>query len=144
MMRASLAALVALLISSPALAWEEPARGTPLRADMLDAIRPHLEWNLGAPVEIVVQALRVQGDRGFVAAYAQRPGGAPVDLARTPMARRGDYHPDISDGSTIQALLQRSGRMWVAVHHAIGATDVWYSDPELCRDWRVVLGDACP
>jgi hypothetical protein len=144
-MRPDLRALaLALMIAAPAAAWEEPARGTPLRADLLDAIRPFLEWDLGPPVEIVVQTLRVQGDRAFVSAYAQRPGGVPIDMENTPVARRGAYWPEVSDGTTIQALLQRSGRMWVAVHQAIGATDVWYADPELCGPWRALIPDACP
>ena len=66
-MRKLLIALL-LLLPFPALAWQEPARGTPLRADLMDAIRPLLEWNLGAPVEIVVHQLRVEGDLGFVSA----------------------------------------------------------------------------
>ena len=143
-MRPDLRALaLAALIATPAAAWEEPARGTPLRADILDAIRPHLEWQLAAPIEIVVQGIRVQGDRAFVSAYAQRPGGVPIDMAQTPMAQRGDYWPEVSDGTTIQALLQRSGRMWVAVHHAVGATDVWYASPEFCGPWRAVISDVC-
>ena len=137
-------ALALALLATPALGWEEPARGTPLRADLLDAIRPHLEWNLGAPVEIVVHQLRVQGDLGFVSAHAQRPGGAPIDVMQTRMGRHPDFDPNFSDGTTIQALLQRSGRMWVAVHHALGATDVWYADPELCATWRPVIADVCP
>jgi hypothetical protein len=144
-MRRELTALaLALALPGPALAWEEPARGTPLRADLLDAIRPHLEWQLGAPVEIVVHQLRVAGDLGFVSAHAQRPGGVAIDMAATPMARRGEYWPEVSDGTTIQALLQRSGRMWVAVHHAVGATDVWYSSAEFCGPWRPVIADVCP
>lgn len=143
-MRRELIALgLAALAAGPALAWEEPARGTPLRADLLDAIRPHLEWELGAPVEIVVHQLRVAGDLGFVSAHAQRPGGVEIDMARTPMARRGEWWPEVSDGTTIQALLQRSGRMWVAVHHAIGATDVWYASPEYCGPWGNLIPDAC-
>ncbi len=141
-MRKLLIALL-LLLPFPALAWQEPARGTPLRADLMDAIRPLLEWNLGAPVEIVVHQLRVEGDLGFVSAYAQRPGGGVIDMGTTPMARRGEYYPETSDGTTIQALLRRSGRMWVPVHWAQGATDVWFIDPELCDGWRPVLTEYC-
>ena len=141
-MRNLLAALL-LALPLPALAWQEPGRGTPLRADLLDALRPLLEWNLGAPVEIVVHHLRVEGDRAFVSAFAQRPGGTAIDMASTPMAQRGEYYPDISDGTTIQALLQQSGRMWVPVHWAQGATDVWFIAPELCAGWRAVLTDYC-
>ena len=143
MMRKILVIVAALLGPQTALAWQEPARGSEQRADILDSIRPLLEWQLGAPVEIVVNTLRVEGARGFVSAYAQRPGGQPIDLAATPMARRGEYYPEISDGTTIQALMQQSGRMWVPVHHAVGATDVWFIDAEFCAAWRSVLSDYC-
>ena len=138
-------ALLALLLALPlpANAWQEPARGTALRADLMDAVRPLLEWHLGPPIEIVVHSLRVEGDRAFVSAYAQRPGGGAIDMNATPMARRGEYFPEASDGTTIQALLQQSGRMWVPVHWAVGATDVWYQDAELCAGWRPVLTDIC-
>lgn len=136
-------ALIAAMSAAPALAWEEPARGTELRADLMDAIRPLMEWHLDPPVEFVVHLLRVQGDRAFISAYAQRPGGVVIDMDTTPMAQRGEYFPDVSDGTTIQALLQRSGRMWVAVHHAVGATDVWYDDPVFCPGWGAVLPRIC-
>jgi hypothetical protein len=143
MLNRAIALIAALAMPCAALAWQEPARGSELRADLLDSIRPLLEWQLGAPVEIVVNTLRVDGDRAFVSAQAQRPGGMAIDLAATPMARRGEYYPEISDGTTIQALIQRSGRMWVPVHHAVGATDVWFIDPEFCAAWRPVLNDYC-
>ena len=68
-------------------------------------------------------------------------GGAQIDMARTPMARRGEYWPDVSDGTTIQVLIQQSGRMWVPVHWAVGATDVWYMSDDFCAGWRAVLTD---
>ena len=137
------AALVVILAASPALAWQEPPRGSDLRADLMDAIRPIMEWDLGPPVEFVVHQLRVDGDRAFVSAHAQRPGGTQIDLTTTPMAQRGHYDPHVSDGSTVQALLQRSGRMWVPVHLAIGATDVWYASTEFCPGWGGVLPEFC-
>jgi len=143
MMTARALVLIATLAAAPAQAWDEPARGTDLRADLMDAIRPLMEWHLDPPVEFVVHHLRVQGARAFVSAYAQRPGGGTIDMQDTPMARRGEYFPDVSDDTTIQALLQRSGRMWVPVHHAVGATDVWYADPIFCPGWAAVLPDIC-
>jgi hypothetical protein len=59
------------------------------------------------------------------------------------MARRGDYDPQAFDGPTVQALLQRSGRTWVAVHHGIGPTDVWWAWDEFCPIWRRVLPEYC-
>lgn len=141
----ALAILVAgtLALPGPAQAWSEPARGSELRADLMDAIRPMAEWHLGAPVEFVVNELRVEGDVSFASVTAQRPGGAPIDLNQTPMMRRGELDTEIMDGTRIQALFQRSGRMWVAVHFALGATDVWYSWDEYCPLWGPVLPEFC-
>lgn len=139
----SLAIGVALATVSAASAWETPARGTQLRTDLMDAMRPFAEWNLGAPVQFVVHDLRVDGDVAFASVTMQRPGGVEIDLTTTPMARRGFYDPHVSDGSTMQVLFQRSGRVWVGVLPEIGATDVWYSSPEFCPQWGRVLPEFC-
>ena len=109
----------------------------------MDAIRPMAEWNLGAPVEFVVHQLRAQGDVAFASVIAQRPGGVTIDMLSTPIVQRGELDPEIADGATIQALYQRSGRMWVPVHFAIGATDVWYSWDAFCPVWGPVLTEFC-
>ena len=144
-----IAAIAALLLLGPlsfgagAQPYSEPARGTPERADLLDAIRPLAEWALDPPIEFVVRQLRISGDVAFVNVTAQRPGGAGIDVATSPLVLRDGEPPDLVDGPHLQALLQRSGRMWVAVQHAVGATDVWYSADELCAIWQSVLPEFC-
>jgi hypothetical protein len=140
---AATATLCLLLGLAPAHAWTEPARGSATRADLMDAIRPIAEWNLGAPVEFVVDDLRVAGDVAFASLWAQRPGGGAIDMQRAPMVQRGDYDPETIDGPTMQALLQRSGRMWVAVTYAIGPTDVWWAWDGFCPIWAAVLPEVC-
>lgn len=135
--------LAALALPGAAFGWTEPARGTDLRADLMDALRPQAEWSLGAPVEFVIHELRVEGDAAFASVIAQRPGGAPIDIRTTPMFAREEIDPEIVDGATIQALLQRSGRMWVPVHFGIGATDVWYYYEGFCPIWGGVLTEFC-
>jgi hypothetical protein len=134
-----------LVLSSPSKAqnYFEPARGTELRADLMDALRPHVEWELGAPVEFVVHELRVSGDVAFAIVTAQRPGGGAIDLRFTPMVVRDGIPLGMIDGTRTEALYVRSGRQWVAVHHAIGTTDVWYAYPPLCPIWGVVLPEYC-
>jgi hypothetical protein len=139
----ALVLVATLALPGAALAWDEPARGTELRADLMDALRPMAEWDLAPPVEFVVLDLRVAGAVAFASVYAQRPGGAPIDMHDTPLIRRGDIDPEIVDGATIQALLQRAGRMWVPVHFAIGATDVWYAHEGFCPIWGSVLPEIC-
>jgi hypothetical protein len=142
-MRNTLALIVALALPGAAQAWEEPARGTPLRAALMDALRPVAEWSLGAPVEFVVSDLRVEDDVAFASVTAQRPGGAAIRIENTPGYRRGEIDPTMMDGTTMQALLQRSGRAWVPVHSAIGATDVWYATQDFCPVWGPVLPEIC-
>lgn len=139
------AAVLAAAVSGPAPAqgWTEPARGTATRKALMDALRPHAEWVLGAPVEFVVHDLRQAGDLAFASVYPQRPGGGTIDLWRTPAAQRGELDPDVMDGVGMQALYRKSGDTWVAVHFAIGATDVWYAYGPICAIWRRVISEAC-
>lgn len=138
-----------LLLGAPALAqlsgatYITPQRGDPDRAQLMDALRPHAEWMLGAPVEFVIIDLRVAGDVAFASVVAQRPGGGEISLYETPAYERGSMDPEMSDGSTLQALYMRSGATWVAVHHAIGATDVWYAWDGFCPIWSAVLPETC-
>ncbi|WP_127106498.1 hypothetical protein [Pararhodobacter zhoushanensis] len=141
-MRKTLALIVALALPGAAQAWEEPARGTPLRADLMDALRSSAEWSLGAPVDFVVSDLRVEGDVAFASGTAQRPGGAAIKLEDTPAYRRGEIDP-MMDNTTMQALLQRSVHAWVPIHSAIGAPDDWYAAQDFCPVWGPVLPEIC-
>ena len=135
--------LACCALALPATAFEEPARGTQLRRDLMDAMRPIAEWNLGAQVEFVVQELRVSGDVAFAMLAAQRPGGGLIDIRTTPMVTRDELEPEYIDGPSLQALLKRSGRMWVAVNHATGPTDAWWYWKEYCPIWHAVLPEVC-
>ena len=122
--------------------WYEPARGTAERAALMDAARPTAEEALGAPVEFVVSTLRVSGDVAFASLTAQRPGGVPIDLYRTPGYLRGDFYLEVQDPTGIQALYSRHGTVWVADYVVIGATDVWWV--ELCgSEYHPVISDVC-
>ncbi len=123
--------------------WHTPAAGTELRTDLMDALRPFAVWSLGRPVLFVVHDLRIADDVAFANVTAQRPDGAVIDLRATPGVQRGEMDPEFMDGATLQALFVRSGKTWVAVHHAIGATDAWYTDPDFCPDFRAVIPEAC-
>lgn len=127
----------------PAFGWTEPARGSADRAKIMDALRPLAEWSLDAPIEFVVDDLRVQGDVAFAMVSPQRPGGTQIDLYKTPMVLRDGQDPQYMDGARIDALLKRSGKTWVAVHWAIGASDVWWADPAFCPDYAEVIPEVC-
>lgn len=126
-----------------AQSWSEPQRGTATRRALMDAIRPHAEWQLGAPVEFVVQELRRAGPLAYASVHAQRPGGKAINIYQTPGVRRGGVDPEFSDGTTLQALYRKSGETWVAVHWAIGATDVWFAYDEMCRVYYPVIPEFC-
>lgn len=124
--------------------WTEPARGTATRAALMDALRPHAEWLLGAPVEFVVYDLRQAGNLAFASVYPQRPGGGEISLWQTPGYARGELDPQGMEGGVMmQALYIKSGQTWVAVHWAMGASDVWYSYAPICAIWRRVIPEAC-
>ena len=135
--------ILLILAASPALGWSEPVRGSADRKGMLDAIRPHATWALGAPIEFVVSTLRMEGSFGFAMVIPQRPGGGEIDVALTPMGLRAPEDVAFMDGAQMQALLEKSGDTWVAVHWAIGATDAWFVAPEFCAAYRSVIGDFC-
>lgn len=140
-----LAAALATVLAGPVSAqgWTTPARGTATRAALMDAIRPHVEWMLGAPVEFRVTELRLLGNRAFAMLEPQRPGGGAINMAKTPMAARGDYAPEFSDSPHVEVLYVKSGDTWVALHWALGATDVWYSWEPICAEFRQLIPEAC-
>ncbi|PJE34579.1 hypothetical protein CVM52_21530 [Pseudooceanicola lipolyticus] len=144
-MRGLLAGLWLIWAAAPlaAQSWHEPPRGSATRGALMEAVRPLVEWQLGAPVEFIVYDLRQYGDIAFANLYPQRPGGGEIDLYRTPGYARGELSPDFMDGAGVQALYRRSGNTWVAVRWVLGATDVWWSERELCFYWRPVIPDVC-
>lgn len=123
-------------------AWETPKRGTDLRQDLMDAARPHAEWLFGTPIAFVVEELRVSGDAAFAQIYPSR-GGVVLEHSDLLPRVRGAFDPMLFDGARMEFLYRRSGRTWVAVHHEIGATDVWFADPDLCADYADVLPEFC-
>lgn len=136
--------LIAVCLTGPVAAdYDVPERGTDQRKAMLDAVRAHAEEQLGAPIEFLVYDLRAKGSMGFAALKAQRPGGGEIDLYKTPGFELGSIDPETMDGTSMQALMRRSGDTWVAVHWAIGPTDVWFAYGPFCRRYRAVIEDYC-
>ncbi len=120
-----------------------PPRGSEMRRNLMDAMRPHAAWQLGAPIEFVVEDLRVAGDVAYASLSPQRPGGGVIDPALTPMMQRGELDPEAMDGIYIHALYQKSGAVWVALHWSIGATDVWWASPDFCVLFKPVTPEVC-
>lgn len=129
--------------AAQAESWYEPQRGTQERRDLMDALRPHAWWTLGQPVQFVVNDLRVSGERAFASVSPQRPGGGAIDPAQTPAVARDPYFAEDMWDVDMQAVLMKSGNVWVVVDHTFGATDAWWANPEHCAEWYNVIRDAC-
>lgn len=136
---------VSALGGAPVVAqsYSEPGRGTATRAALMDAIRPHVEWGLGQPIEFVVEELRVAGDVAYGSLSPQRPGGGAIDLYNTPGSRRGEMEPEYMDGAHVAVLYRKLRETWVAVHHSNGATDVWFAAPDYCIEYAAVIPEWC-
>jgi hypothetical protein len=126
-----------------AQSWYEPQRGSAERRGLMDALRPLAQEIFGAPVEFVVGRLRVSGNVAFASVVAQRPGGAAIDVARTP-GWVGGYFMHDADWTGGQALFRRAGSRWVLADGGFGATDVWWSTPQYCAEFGPVIAEACP
>ncbi|MGD0642319.1 MAG: hypothetical protein ABSC22_16350 [Roseiarcus sp.] len=56
-----------------------PPAGSPVRAAIMDALRPRYESLFGAPIVFKVETLRVAAGFAFVVVHPERPNGAPID-----------------------------------------------------------------
>ncbi|WP_299934796.1 hypothetical protein [uncultured Pelagimonas sp.] len=141
----TLVATIAMTATLPfqAFAWEVPKRGSELRADLMDAMRPHAEAVFGAPVVFVVDDLRVHGDVAFAMLRPVRPGGGEIGFDDLSPAYQSYEDRDFWGGADMQALYELQGRTWVATHQTFGATDVWWADPQFCPKWHSVIPEVC-
>jgi hypothetical protein len=98
-----------------------PPRGSPLRAELMDALRPTVMSEIGGPIEFLVKELRVMPPWAYAFVHPQRPGGAAIDWSRT------KFKEDVDQGvmgEDVMALLRHDGARWNVVEYAIGPTDV--------------------
>jgi len=117
-----IAALIAMGGPAGAQSIMRPQPGDPLRAEILDAVRPVFEGETWGPIEFVVRALNVLDNWGFGDVKLQRPGGRPIDWSKTRYGeamRQGMFDPS---GSFF--LLYRMGSSWAIVKFVTGPTDV--------------------
>ena len=98
-----------------------PPRGSPLRAAILDAVRPMVEAEVGKPVEFVVNDLRILGEWAFASLTPQRPGGGAVEYLYT---RYQTAWENDMFGYTVSALLRLTPKGWLVYQYDFGATDV--------------------
>ena len=112
----------------------EPGRDTDLRAGILRALRPRVEVSFGAPVEFMVDEMRVADDRAYVRAFAQRPGGSAIEIESTPHYRENG--PSFSeDYRVVSAILRYVEGRWVGEPVIFGASEAyWLEDCPVLAD----------
>lgn len=148
-MRGKICALLTCAVLSGAASADpvEPARGSADRAALLANARTMAGYHLGAPVELVVQHMMVDGDRAFVQVQPQRPGGGPIVIADTPMVLRDGEPPSMIDGTVLTAYMNRVAGTWYVFAFAIGSTDAWWVGDPYCTEYgykSVMPQNACP
>ncbi len=117
----------------------EPQRGSPERAEVMNAIRPLAAELFGPPIEFVVDFLRVTDDQAYVGVYAQRPGGGEIDIAQTPWAQKNPQFDPYSDYAGMNVLMERKNQRWVIVENAVSWTEPPYNTMTHCKSWSAVL-----
>ena len=115
------AAAAPLTGALPAFAQITPPRGSALRAELMDALRPTVMTEIGGPIEFVVITLRVMHPWAYMYVRPQRPGGGAIDWSRTKF-REDMRQGMMSDGT--MALLRHDGARWNVVEYVIGPSDV--------------------
>jgi hypothetical protein len=112
-------------------------RGSPLRAELLNAARPTFQREIGGDIEFVVRRLNTFGEWAYGEVTPQRSGGQPIDWRRTKFAE--DDKAGAFEASISLFLLRRSDRgTWLLVEYAIGPTDIawdsWREQLKLPRE----------
>ena len=119
-------AVLALPLLAPVAAQAfEPPPGSPLRREVLDALRPLTERELAPPIQYIVKGMNIDGDAAFVRATPQRLNGQKIDWHEFPFGRTIEAG-GMSD--EIMALLKFEGGVWRVKEYSFGATDVPWAD----------------
>ena len=113
----------AVVLSGPAFAQVSiPQPGTPLRATILNALRPVVAKEIGGDIEFVVSTIRVLNGWAYVSVKPQRPGGAPIDWHATKF--RKAWEQDMMSDLILALLQQQQSGEWRVIEYEIGPTDV--------------------
>ena len=125
------AAVRSLAIAMAALSWlgaahaqviVSPSKGSALRSDILNALRPAIAREIGGHVSFVVHTLRVMDRWAYVSADPVRPDGHPIDWRTTKFRR--DVEADMFSGLMLALLRRSDAGQWAVADYALGPTDV--------------------
>lgn len=103
-----------------------PSEGSALRSDILNALRPAIEREIGGHVSFVVHTLRVMDRWAYVSADPVRPDGHPIDWRTTKFRR--DVEADMFSGLVLALLRRGDAGQWAVADYALGPTDVAWVD----------------
>ena len=104
-------------------------RGSPLRAVLLNALRPAIARDLRQPVQFVVKELRTDGRWAFAVVEPRTPAGREIDYRKTNY--KDAVEAGTFDGGICYALLRREKSGWRVKAFSIGPTDLaWDGWPE--------------
>ena len=118
----SLTVLILLAVSAFGQNVYEPERGSAERKAILDHPRTRRS-DMKQKIVFVTDNFRVQGSWAFVGGTLQSPDGGQPDLRGTAWAEEADFFEN-----NFFALVRKTGSRWRVTTHAIGCTDVCYSD----------------
>lgn len=121
---AMLTSLLATCAIAQAQKLIKPDMKNPLRKEVLNALRPSIEKDLGQKVIFKVDILRVYGDWAFVNVHPLQPNSKPIDFKKTKY--REQLEAGMFDGSSTYALLKKTGKKWAVKDFVIGPTDVYW------------------
>ena len=99
-----------------------PSKGSALRSDILNALRPAIAREIGGHVSFVVHTLRVMDRWAYVSADPVRPDGHPIDWRTTKFRR--DVEADMFSGLVLALLRRSDSGQWAVADYALGPTDV--------------------
>jgi hypothetical protein len=129
-------AFLSLAVGSAEAQIVAAERGSTLRGEILDAIRPTFAAETNGAVEFVVRRINVLGDWAYGEVALQRPGGGAIDWGKTKYAE--DSVQGMFDPAQSIFLLHRAANGWEVSEFATGPTDIawdsWRTDHQLPRE----------
>ncbi len=132
--RIAVVVVAAFSFTSAAMAqYSNPERGTQLRSSILDAARQVVAQEFGAPIEFVVESIRVADDRAYVELYAQRPGGGQIQV---------EWDGIGGSPTWVSGFMILNGDTWTPYDIVFGASEAWWVDD--CSGLSRLMPETCP
>ncbi len=113
-----LLALAAGVMAQPQAKELKP--GSAERKALAEALRPHVEKDLGPKVVFRFDVIKALGSWAYLAAVPKRPDGKAIDYSKTKFAaafKAGQFD------DRVVAVLQKKNRKWTIYLYSIGDTD---------------------